>query len=195
MAKRSKRRRQPQSRNTEQQQHRRSTRNGEAEGSSSAPQPERTLGVLQEAASQAAAQLARRTNPFESMERFMQTAFMPFSWFSPWSAVPPAPKLDVIDRENLVVVRAEVPGVRKDRLEVEASGAYVKIKGTIEHDEERQDEHYRIAETSRGAFERTVHLPTEVDSTKARASFKDGVVEIMLPKVDRSRPHQLKLTS
>ena len=67
------------------------------------------------------------------------------------------------------------------------------IKRTEQHDEERQDEHYRIAETSRGAFERTVQLPREVDSTKARATLKDGVVEVTLPKRDRARPHQVKL--
>ena len=123
----------------------------------------------------------------------MQAAFMPFAWFRPWVALPPAPKLDVIDRDNTVLVRAEVPGVRKNSLEVEASDLYVKIKGTVEHEETREDEHYRIAETSRGAFERTVSLPSEVDSAKAKASFKDGVIEVTLPKLDRSRPHQLKL--
>ena len=186
MAKRSKRRRNSQSKQAEQQQHRRVARNGEAEGASSAQQPQRTVAVLQEAAAKA--------NPFEPMERFMQAAFMPFAWLgAPWATVRPAPKLDVIDRENLVVVRAEVPGVSKNRLEVEASDVSVTIKGQVEHEDTREDEHYRIAETSRGAFERTVHLPSEVDSTKARATFKDGVVEVMLPKLDRSRPHPLKL--
>jgi HSP20 family protein len=184
MAKRSKRRRNSHSKHAEQQQHLQVAKNGEGESSSSAPQPERTVEVLQEAAAKA--------NPFEPMERFMQ-AFMPFAWFRPWAPLPPAPKLDVIDRSNTVLVRAEVPGVRKNRLEVEASDVSVTIKGEVEHDETREDERYRISETSRGAFERTVHLPSEVDSTKARATFKDGVVEVTLPKLDRSRPHQLKL--
>jgi HSP20 family protein len=186
MTKRSKRRRSAQSKNVGQQQHRQPARNGETENSSRELQPQRTVADLQTAAA--------IPNLFEPMERFMQAAFMPFAWFQPArSALPAAPKLDVIDRDNLVVVRAEVPGVRKSQLEVEASDVYVTIKGTVQHDEEREDEHYRIAETSRGAFERTVHLPSEVDSTKARATFKDGVVQVTLPKLDRSRPHQLKL--
>jgi HSP20 family molecular chaperone IbpA len=79
--------------------------------------------------------------------------------------------------------------------EVEASDVSltIKVKGEVEHEETREDERYRISETSRGAFVRTVHLPSEVDSAKARATFKDGVVEVTLPKLDRSRPHQLKL--
>ena len=186
MAKRSKRRRNAQSKNAEQQQHRRVTRNGEAERSSGSGELQRSVADLQEAAT--------KPNLFEPMERLMQAAFMPLAWFrAPWAPIAPAPKLDVIDRNDLVVVRAEVPGVRKTQLEVEASDLSVTIKGQVEQEKTREDEHYRIAETSRGTFERTVHLPSEVDSTKARATFKDGVVEVMLPKLDRSRPHQLKL--
>jgi HSP20 family protein len=166
MAKQSRRRRSSQPKHTEQLQHLPVEKNGDAQGSSSA---------------------------FEPMERFMQAAFMPFAWFRPWLAVPSAPKLDVIDRDSFVLVRAEVPGVRKNRLEVEASDVSLTIKGEVEHEDAREDQRYRIAETSRGAFVRTVHLPSEVDSAKARATFKDGVVEVTLPKLDRSRPHQLKL--
>jgi HSP20 family protein len=145
---------------------------------------ERTVAALHEAAA---------TNPFEPMERFMQ-AFMPFAWLRPWMTMPPIPKLDVIDRNGSVLVRAEVPGVRKSHLEVEASDMTVTIKGEVQHDEMREDaDHYRIAETSRGTFERTVRLPTDVDSTKAKATFKDGVLEVLLPKVDRSRSHHVKL--
>jgi HSP20 family protein len=166
MAKQSRRRRSSQPKHTEQLEHLPVEKNGDAQSSSSA---------------------------FEPMERFMQAAFMPFAWFRPWLAVPSAPKLDVIDRDSSVLVRAEVPGVRKNRLEVEASDVSLTIKGEVEHEETREDQRYRIAETSRGAFVRTVHLPSEVDSAKARATFKDGVVEVTLPKLDRSRPHQLKL--
>jgi HSP20 family protein len=149
------------------------------------PAPERTVAVLHEAAAPA--------NPFEPMERFMQ-AFMPFAWLRPWMAMPHTPKLDVIDRNGSVLVRAEVPGVHKNRLEVEASDVAVTIKGEIQHDETREEaDQYRISETSRGTFERTVRLPTDVDSTKAKATFRDGVLEVMLPKVDRSRAHHVKL--
>jgi HSP20 family protein len=184
MAKRSRRRRTTQSRQRdENRQHLAAARNLEAEESTESGPRERTVAILHEAAQQA--------NPFEPMERFMQ-AFMPFTWL-PWVALPPAPKLDVIDRDNAVLVRAEVPGVQKSRLAVEASDMAVTIKGEIRHDETREEERYRISETSRGAFERTVRLPAEVDSTRAKATFKDGVVEVTLPKVDRSRSHQLKL--
>jgi HSP20 family protein len=149
------------------------------------PQRERTVAILPDA--------IVRANPFEPMERLMQ-AFMPFGWMNPWvSAAAPAPKLDVIDRDSTVVVRAEVPGVRKNDLAVEASDMSVTIKGQVQQEDTREDEHYRISETSHGTFERTVQLPSDVDSTRAKATFKDGVVEVILPKVDRSRPHHVKL--
>ena len=187
MAKRSKRRRSAQSKNVvEQQRHRQLAGNGQRGNSSRDLQPQRAVADLRTALA--------IPNLFEPMERFMQAAFIPFAWFLPArSALVPAPKLDVIEREKLVVVRAEVPGVRKNQLEVEASDVCVTIKGTVQHDEERKEDQYRIAERSRGAFERTVQLPSEVDSTKAGATFQDGVVEVTLPKLDRSRPQQLKL--
>jgi HSP20 family protein len=145
---------------------------------------ERTVAVLHEA--------AKNANPYQPIERFMQ-AFTPFGWLQPWMAMPPSgPKLDVIDRDASVLVRAEVPGVHKSNLAVEASDVAVTIKGEVQQAETREDERYRISETSRGAFERTVRLPTEVDSTKAKATFKDGVIEVTLPKIDRSRAHQVK---
>ena len=128
-------------------------------------------------------------NPFEPIERLMQ------AWFSPWTmpaAAQAAPKLDVIDRDNSVLVRAEVPGVQRGNLAVEASDVAVTIKGEVAHEDTREGERYRISETSHGMFERTVQLPADVDSSRAKATFKDGVVEVMLPKVDRSRAHHVK---
>jgi HSP20 family protein len=185
MAKQSRRRRNAQPKRAEQRQHVQAPRKRpQAENSASTWHPERPVAVPHEAAA---------ANPFEPMERFMQ-AFMPFAWLRPWMRAPYIPKLDVIDRNGSVLVRAEVPGVHKNRLAVEASDVAVTIKGEVLHDGMREDaEHYRISETSRGAFERTVRLPTEVDSTRAKATFKDGVLEVVLPKIDRSRSHHLKL--
>lgn len=141
--------------------------------------------VLQEASVKA--------NPYEPMARLMQ-AFTPMVWFRPWiaAAAAPVPKLDVIDRDGSVLVRAEVPGVQKGRLAVEASDTAVTIKGEVADSETREGERYRLSETRHGMFERTVRMPVDVDGTRAKATFKDGVVEVMLPKVDRSRSHHVK---
>ena len=131
-------------------------------------------------------------NPFQPMERMMQ-AFMPFAWMNPWlPAQEPAPKLDVIDRNGSVIVRAEVPGVQKGNLAVEASDVSLTIKGEMSEESSEENDRYRLHETARGVFERTVRFPSDVDSSRAKATFKDGVLEVELPKVDRTRQHHVK---
>lgn len=149
-------------------------------------------GIGQHAVAQLAA--AGKANPYEPMARLMQ-AYMPLAWIRPWIGVaegPTAPKLDVIDREGSVLVRAEVPGIQKGNLAIEASDVAVTIKGAVTQEELRDGDRYRVAETSFGAFERTVQMPADVDSARAKATFRDGVVEVMLPKVDRSKAHHVK---
>ncbi len=131
-------------------------------------------------------------NLFQPMERLMQ-AFMPMAWMRPWMMEPHTPKLDVIDRKDTLLVRAEVPGVDKSHLAVEASDVAVTIRGEVRDEAQEDASRYRFAETTHGTFERTVRLPSDVDSGRAKATFKDGVLEVMLPKIDRSRAHSLKL--
>jgi HSP20 family protein len=145
------------------------------------------VATIRESASKPA-----RSNPFEPMERMMQ-AFMPFAWINPWlPAQEPTPKLDVIDRNGSVIVRAEVPGVQKSNLAVEASDVSLTIKGEMSQEASEENDRYRLHETARGVFERTVRLPGDVDSSRAKATFKDGVLEVELPKVDRSKQHHVK---
>lgn len=139
-------------------------------------------------------QAAGQANPYQPMARLLQ-AYMPLAWLRPWmaaAAAPLAPKLDVIDRDGSVLVRAEVPGIQKGNLAIEASDVAVTIKGAVTPEQPRDGDRYRVAETSFGAFERTVQMPADVDSARAKATFKDGVVEVILPKVDRSRAHHVR---
>jgi HSP20 family protein len=185
MAKR--RRRNAEPKRTEMRQHARANRKPRQKQAQATQHAEQAV----EAIANAAAAAPAPANPFEPMERLMQ-AFMPMAWLRPWVEMH-TPKLDVIDRNGSVLVRAEVPGVDKSHLAVEASDLAVTIKGEVQNDATREDSHYRISETSHGTFERTVTLPTDVDSARAKATFKDGVLEVLLPKVDRARPHPLKL--
>jgi HSP20 family protein len=137
----------------------------------------------------------RAMNPFEEMERlfeqFMGRSWMrPLGWETPlWSEMAKSmdirvPSVDVIDREEEVVVRAEIPGVDKENLEVSLSDDRLTIKGTTRQEkEEKEAGEYTRREMSRGSFTRVVTLPANVDGEKARASFKDGVLEMTLPKL------------
>ncbi len=150
-------------------------------------------GELQRAA-------GRIGSPFESMER-MFDEFMGRGWLRPfrreWPAFPEleigAPKIDVIDRDAEVVVRAEVPAVKKEDLEVSVSGNLLTIKGETRHEEKEEKGDYYRCEISSGAFSRMVTLPAEVDESKARASLKDGVLELTLPKLEQAKRRTIKV--
>jgi HSP20 family protein len=146
-----------------------------------------------------AARPTRGMSPFEEMERLFEQFFgrrwpSPFGWESPfWGDLAKSmevrvPSVDVIDREEEVVVRAEIPGVDKENLEVSLSDDRLTIKGsTRQEKKEKEAGEYTRREMSRGSFTRVVTLPANVDGEKARASFKDGVLEMTLPKLKPSK--------
>lgn len=145
----------------------------------------------------------RALSPFEELDRLFESV-VPRGWLRPWRWERPAfgelfpfelqgPRVDVIDREGEVLVKAEIPGVAKDDLEVSVDEGTVTIKGkTSQEDKEEKGEYYR-SEIRRGAFSRTVALPREVDPTQAKATFKDGILELLLPKVVKSKRVAVKV--
>lgn len=146
---------------------------------------------------------ARALSPFEDFERMLED-FFSYRWPQPlrweWPAVPDVarvgariPKLDVIDRDAEVVVRAEVPGVNKEDIEISLTGNALTIKGQSKHEEKEEKGDYYRCEISRGAFSRTVSLPAEVDESKAKASLNDGVLEITLPKTETAKKRTIKV--
>jgi len=146
---------------------------------------------------------ARALSPFDEMDRLFDQYFRR-GWMRPWRFEWPSfpdmaalesnmPKVDVIDRDNEVIVKAEVPGVDKKDLDISVGDDTVTIKGSTRHEEKEEKGDYYRHEISAGAFSRTVALPAGVDGSKARANFKDGVLELTLPKMEKSRRHSVKL--
>jgi HSP20 family molecular chaperone IbpA len=118
-----------------------------------------------------------------------------------FSTLVPAPG-DVTDPHELpvsqhaideVLVKAEIPGVTKDDLEVSVDESTVTIKGQTSHEEKEEKGDYYRSEIRRGAFSRTIALPREVDASKAKATFKDGILELSLPKVAKSKRVAVKV--
>lgn len=146
----------------------------------------------------------RMMSPLDEMERMMESFFprgwpRPFLWERPFMgelALPfegKLPRVDVIDRDAEILVRAEVPGVDKKDLEISVSEDTVTITGKTRHEEKEEKGNYYRCEVSRGTFTRTVTLPSDVDAAKAKTTFKDGVLELTLPKVTKSKRHTIKL--
>lgn len=103
------------------------------------------------------------------------------------------PRVDVIDREAEILVRAEVPGVGKDDLEVDLAGDLLTIKGERKMEETKEEGAFFRSEIARGAFSRTIRLPAEVTLEEIKAEFKDGVLEILLPKTEKTEHRRIEI--
>lgn len=103
------------------------------------------------------------------------------------------PKVDVIDRDEEVVIHAELPGVNREDLDVSMTDDTVTIKCTSAHEEKEEKGDFYRREMSRGEFSRTVTLPCEVDDSKAKATFKDWIMELILPKVEPTKRRSIKV--
>jgi HSP20 family protein len=103
-------------------------------------------------------------------------------WPDASKLLPQTPAVDVVDREKEVVVRAQLPGFKKSDLDVSIAERTLTIKGSTREEQKEEKDNYFHQEIRTGSFSRSVLLPTDVDAGKAQATFKDGVLELTLPK-------------
>lgn len=146
---------------------------------------------------------SRVLSPFEEMERMFRGMFprtlYPTQWEWPsWSEMSAlveekVPRMDIIERDDEVVVRAEVAGVDKKDLDVSVTDHTVTIKGCTKEERKEEKGDYTRSEISQGSFSRTATLPSVVAGDKAKASFSDGILELTIPKVEVSKRHAIKV--
>ncbi len=153
----------------------------------------------------APAKPSRYISPFEEMENMMAQFFDRDNWMNPFRFSRPnrpemkqpfdgrTPKVDVINRDNEIAIRAELPGVKKDDLDVTVSDDMLTIKASTKHEEEKEEGEYHRRELSTGEFRRTIQLPAGVDAAHVVASFKDGLLELTLPKKEEVKRHNIKI--
>ncbi len=146
---------------------------------------------------------ARFLSPFSEFDRLFDE-FWPSGWLRPSRGDFPSlaalstleakmPRVDVVDKDNEIVVRAELPGVPKENIEVTVGENSVTIKGESKQEEKEEKGDYYRCEITRGSFARTVALPAAVSSEKAKATFNDGVLELALPKIEISKRRTIKV--
>jgi HSP20 family protein len=104
-----------------------------------------------------------------------------------------APVLDLYEEKDEIVAKVELAGLEKDDIEVHVSDHLLTIKGEKKKEEETKRENFYRLERSYGSFSRTVDLPAEVQGEKARASFKNGVLEIRLPKSEEAKKKETRV--
>lgn len=143
-------------------------------------------------------------SPLGNMERQMDRLFesiFPRGWLRPfvweWPSLDQSegwrPAVDVVDREGEFLVRAEIPGVKKEDLDVSLSDSTVTIKGKTHREEKEEKGNYCRWEISRGSFSRTVTLPAAIDTSKVEADYKDGLLTLKIPKMEGSKRRHIKI--
>ncbi len=92
------------------------------------------------------------------------------------------PDMDVFDREGKTVMRLDLPGIRREDIEVEVQGDTLVIRGHREEEKEVKEEHYYCAERATGEFSRAITLPEGVLAESIDATYQDGILEVVIPK-------------
>jgi len=92
------------------------------------------------------------------------------------------------ETNNDVVVKAALPGIRADEVQINVNGDVLTIKGEMKHEDEKKDKSWHIREHRWGAFERSIRLPTGVIADRAKADFDNGILMITLPKSEEVKP-------
>ena len=144
----------------------------------------------------------RTMDIYDEMDRLFEN-FLGRGWMRPWRGSFPrvaesalelkVPTVNVIDRDSEIVVRAELPGVEKKDLDVTLSEDAVTIKGSTRKEEKEENGDYYRREISEGTFSRTVALPAAINTETAKASFKDGMLELTLPKVAQAKKRSIQV--
>lgn len=140
--------------------------------------------------------LITRRNPFEDLRRLESRLFEPFFRFpyvteemqsSAWN-----PPVDVLEETERILVKVEVPGVDEKDLHVTFEDGLLTVSGERQF-ERKDDRNYHRIERAYGSFTRTFSMPRSVDAAQITASYRNGVLEIAIPKKEESRPKQIAI--
>ncbi len=104
-----------------------------------------------------------------------------------------APSIDVAESDGEITVTAELPGVKLEEVDIAITDEVLTLKGKKKEEEEVKERNYHRIERSYGSFQRSIALPTGVQADKAKATYKDGILRITVPKVEEAKPKQIKI--
>ncbi len=152
-------------------------------------------------------EIARKTrtdidHPFYSLQREMNSLFDNF--FRGFDSVPHgltadgvgifSPSIDVKENEKEFIIKAELPGVNEKNIDVTVTNDSVTIKGEKKEEKEDKDKNYYYMERSYGSFCRVIPLEAEIESGKAEARFKNGILDIKIPKNQSAKAKGTKVS-
>ncbi len=133
-------------------------------------------------------------NPFDvdrDLQREFNKAFNRSLALSPqWGKIF-EPDIDVIEERDRFFIKVDLPGLKKEELDIKVEGRFLTLKGERKQEKETKDKNYYACERFYGVFTRYIELPTDVKADQVKASYKDGVLEIELPKTEGAKAKQI----
>jgi HSP20 family protein len=103
------------------------------------------------------------------------------------------PVVDLYEKDDHFMIKAELPGVNKDAIKIDLQDRLLTLSGERTYDNEVKEENYYRRERSYGKFQRAFTLPADVDSDKIKAEFKDGLLQIEVPKPEEKKAKQVTI--
>lgn len=128
--------------------------------------------------------------PFNDLDKFFEEGdFLPLIP-SKWQKFP---RVNIEDKKDSVVAEVETPGIDPKNIDISIENNMLKIEGHSESKKEEKKKNYFRQEFSKGYFERTISLPSEVEGKKAKASYKNGILTITMPKLTKAKEKKIKV--
>ncbi len=128
---------------------------------------------------------ARVFEPFFGRFNFLEDELKSGTW---------APPVDVAEEKDTIIVRVEVPGMNEQDLKVGFEDGVLTVSGERQF-ERKEDRNYHRIERTYGTFSRTFTLPRTVDQDSIAASYRDGILEITIPKREEAKPKQIQINA
>lgn len=104
-----------------------------------------------------------------------------------------SPAVDIYDSKDNILVKADIPGLSKDDIDVTVQADTLIIKGEKKQEKETREKDHVRTERYYGSFQRAIRLPADVQADRVEATYKNGVLELVLPKSEKAKPKQIKL--
>jgi HSP20 family protein len=104
-----------------------------------------------------------------------------------------SPVLEVQEEADRFIVHADLPGMKKDDIDISVAGNVLTLTGERKHEKETKDKSGYYTERTYGAFSRALELSVEVEASQVKATYNDGVLEITLPKSERAKPKKISV--
>ena len=132
----------------------------------------------------------------QRFEEFFGRPFLPTTWRRlPVEGREWAPAIEMFEKEDKFVVKAELPGMKDEDIDISVVGDTLRIKGERQSEREVKEEDYHCCERSYGSFFRSIALPSTVDANRIEANYDEGVLEVILPKAIEVKPKKIAVST